>query len=96
MVDVRLAPHLDSVLTKLEHPVHESDLIKRHVQVNPEGFHCKRPVGQAENVRLMLSPPDDRVGIERCRTHAHCGRRLGKEGRRKHGLLGGKRRRPIA
>ena len=40
MVDVRLAPHLDSVLTKLEHPTNESDLIKRHVQMNPQGFHC--------------------------------------------------------
>ena len=45
MVDVRLVPHLDSVLAKLEDPTRESDLIKRHVQVHPEGFHCKRPVG---------------------------------------------------
>ena len=45
MVNVRLAPHVDSVLAELEEPVHESDLIKRHFQVHPEGFHCKRPVG---------------------------------------------------
>ena len=45
MVNVRLAPHLDSVLAKLEDPTRESDLIKRHVQVHPEGFHCERPVG---------------------------------------------------
>ena len=44
MVDEGLAPDLDSVLAKLEDPTRESDLIKRHVQVHPEGFHCERPV----------------------------------------------------